>query len=282
MLTRIKKSTAQKLLPKREANSHKGDNGKILIIGGSLEYYGAPILAGLGALNSGADLIYIWVPECNFDVTRSIYPDFIVKKFKGDFLTPSVVDEMIEFGKNMDTILIGPGIGKEEESVDAVVKILNELHVPTVLDAGAISALKKITKFPLQQPITITPHHNEFQNLIDKDIDVSEENSRSVVLLRSLSMDLHINVLLKGPLDFISSEEGFVEVNETGNAGMTVGGSGDVLAGIVASFMAQGLDGFDASRSAAYFFGATGDMLKKRKGFFYSASELANAFPFAI
>jgi len=282
MLTRIKKSTAYKLLPKRDPNSHKGENGKVMIIGGSIEYYGAPILAGLGALNSGADLVYLYVPECNFDVSRSMYPDFIVKKFKGDFLTPEVVDEIIEFGKEMDCILIGPGIGKEEESVSAVVKILNELHIPTVLDAGAISALKKITKFPLQQPITITPHHNEFHNLIDKDIMVSEENSRSVVLLRSLSMDLHINVLLKGPLDFISSEEGFVEVNETGNAGMTVGGSGDVLSGIVSSFMAQGLEGFDACRSAAFFFGKTGDFLKKRKGYFYSASELANAFPFVI
>lgn len=282
MIDLIKSSAVEKLLPKRSETSHKGENGKVLIVGGSLDFYGAPILAGLGALYSGADLVYLYVPECNFDVTRSIYPDFIVKKYEGDFLTPENVAQIVEFGKNMDAVLIGPGLSSNEKSIEAVIEILNNLHIPTVLDADAISALKKIQKFPLDQPIVITPHGNEFENLVDRDITIKEEDPKSVILLRSISMDLHINVLLKGRVDFVSSEEGHVEKNITGNAGMTVGGSGDVLAGMTASFLAQKLDGFDAARCAAYYSGAAGDLLKKQKGFCFSASDIASALPYVL
>jgi len=239
-------------------------------------------LAGLGALNRGADLVYLYVPECNFEVTRMKYPDFIVKSYPGEFLTGRVVSQIIEFGKKCDAVLIGPGLGKRESSASAVLDILKELHLPTVLDAEAMSVLKKIEKFPLQQPIVITPHKNEFQNLVNRDVLVKEDDPKSVILLRSLSMDLHINILLKGTVDYVSSHEGFVETNHTGNAGMTVGGSGDVLAGVVVSLLAQGLEAYDAARCAAYISGAAGDMLMKQKGYCYSASDISVTLPYAI
>jgi NAD(P)H-hydrate epimerase len=282
MINIFKSATAYKLLPKREVNSHKGENGKVMIVGGSLDYFGAPILAGLGALYSGADLVYLYVPECNFEVTRGMYPDFIVKKFKGEFLTKESALEIVEFGKNMDSILMGPGLSNHEKTVEAVVEIINNLHVPTVLDADAITALKKMEKFPMDQQMVITPHANEFENLVDRDIIVKEEDPKSVILLRSIAMDLHINVLLKGHIDYVSSEEGVVDKNLTGNAGMTVGGSGDVLAGVVASFLAQKMEGFDAARCAAFFCGKAGDLLFKQKGFYYSASDIAMSLPYAL
>lgn len=283
MLKQIKKSLVKKLLPHREKNSHKGENGRVLIVGGSLDYYGAPVLAGLGALYSGADLVYLYVPECNFDVARGFYPDFIVKKYPGEFLTERYTDQIVEFGKKKcDSVLIGPGLSDKEQTIDAAIGIVKELHIPTVLDADALNVLKKIDKFPLPQPIIITPHMNEFRNLVDRDVVVTEEDPKSIVLLRSLSMDLHINVLLKGRIDYISSEEGIVETNFTGNAGMTVGGSGDVLAGVVAAFLAQGLEGYDAARCAAYIAGRAGDLLARQKGFAYSASDIAMTLPYAI
>lgn len=263
------------LLPKRDPLSHKGINGRVLIVGGSIDYHGAPVLAGLGALYSGADLVHLYVPECNFDVTRGMYPDFIVKKYAGERLSERAAAEIVKYGKKMDSVLIGPGLGDGETVVEGVLEIIKNLHIPTVLDANAISALKNVEKFPLQQRVVITPHGNEFANLIDREIDIEEKDSKSVILLRSISMDLHINVLLKGPRDYVSSEEGHVEINETGNSGMTVGGSGDVLAGVVATFLAQRLEGFDAARCAAYLVGKTGDKLKKKKGYGYSASDLA-------
>lgn len=282
MLPEIKKSLVEKLLPRRDTKSHKGQNGKVLIVGGNIDFHGAPILAGLGALYSGADIVYLYVPSCNFDVTRGMYPDFIVKKFDGDFLQEKDSDEIISFGKGCDSILIGPGIGTQEASQKAIVKILQDLHIPTVLDADAIAALKKVEKFPLQQTIVITPHAREFQNLVDKDVVIDEQDAKSVILLRSISMDLKINVLLKGPADYVSSEEGHVEINRTGNAGMTVGGSGDVLAGVVATFLAQGSEGFDAARAAAYVVGDSGDAMKKTKGWYFSASDIATALPFCL
>ncbi len=282
MLKQIKKSTVKGLIPRRDPKSHKGENGRVLIVGGSSDYSGAAILAGLGALNSGADLVYIYVPECNFDVTRMQYPDFVVKKYPGEFLTERATDKIIEFGKKCDSVLIGPGLGDRESTISAVLEIVKELHIPTVLDAEAMSVLKKIDKFPLQQPLVITPHKNEFQNLVNRDVLVKEEDPKSVILLRSLSMDLHINVLLKGSMDYVSSHEGFVETNITGNAGMTVGGSGDVLAGVVATFLAQGLEAYDAARCAAYVTGTAGDLLMKQKGYCYSASDIAMVLPYAI
>lgn len=283
MLKQIKSSGIQKLMPKRSEQSHKGQNGRVLIVGGSLDFYGAPILAGLGALNSGADLVYLYVPECNFDVSRSLFPDFIVKKYSGEYLSARDAAQIIEFGKKKcDSVLIGPGLSDNEKSLDAVLEIVKNLHIPTVLDADAIPVLKKISKFPLSQPIVITPHKNEFRYLVDREIVVDKEDHKSVILLRSISMDLHINVLLKGAIDYVSSEEGYVETNSTGNPGMTVGGTGDVLAGVVATFLAQGLEGFDAARCAAYLNGVAGDLLKKEMGFSFSASDVAKKLPYVI
>ncbi len=282
MLKAIKASTVEKLLPKRDPNSHKGQNGRVLIVGGCLDYYGAPILAGLGALYSGADLVHLYVPECNFECTRSMYPDFIVHKYQGDFLQARHTDKIIELGKKCDSVLMGPGLGKNEGSVEAVMAILKELHIPTVLDAEAIEALKKFEQFPLQQRMVITPHPVEFQHLVDREVKVNENDSKSIVLLRSIAMDLHLSVVVKGRIDYVSSEEGQVETNNTGNAGMTVGGSGDVLAGVIASFMAQGLEGFDAARAGVYINGKAGDLLFKQKGYCYSASDLAMTLPYAI
>lgn len=282
MLKEIKKSLVKSLLPKRNPKSHKGENGKVLIVGGSIDFFGAPILSALGALYSGADLVYLYVPECNFECTRSMYPDFIVKKYPGEFLTEPYAEDIIKFGRNCGSLVIGPGLGESENTIVAVSEIVKNLHIPTVIDADALSILKKIEKFPLPQAIVITPHQNEFHNLIERDILVDKDDSKSIILLRSIAMDLHISVLLKGPIDYVSSEEGVVEMNFTGNAGMTVGGTGDVLAGMVGTFLAQGMEPFDAARCAAYFNGAAGDILYKQKGPHFSASELAMTLPYAL
>ncbi len=274
--------TIKGALPKREEDSHKGDNGRVLIVGGSIDYHGAPILAGMGAMHGGADLVYVYVPECNFEVTRGSSPNFIVRKYAGDFLNEKAVKEIIEFGKNCDSIVIGPGLGDREETMKAVLEIIKNLRIPTVLDASAMLVLKKIGKFPLEQPIVITPHRGEFKEFVDRDIKVKEDDAKSVILLRSVTMDLHINILLKGHVDYVASEEGVVEKNLTGNAGMTVGGTGDVLAGLVGCFLAQGMEAFDAAKNAAFYNGKAGDILKKMKGERFTASEVAEAIGVAM
>ena len=273
----IKGATIKKLLRKRELTSHKGKNGRLLIIGGSIDYHGAPILAAKAAFRAGADLVYMYVPECNFDVTRAASPDFIVKKYSGEYFSPRAASEIISFGKTCDAVLIGPGLGEKESVLEGVLELIKKLRIPTILDASAIFALKKIRKFPLEQDILITPHHNEFSHLVDRDMRVDEGDTQSIILLRSIAMDLHLNIVLKGPVDLVASDEGDVVKNCTGNAGMTVGGTGDVLAGIGAALMAAGNSGFVAAQAAAYMCGSAGDRAFKRFGDGLMASDLVES-----
>jgi ADP-dependent NAD(P)H-hydrate dehydratase / NAD(P)H-hydrate epimerase len=282
-INELRLSHVKKLLKRREPLSHKGDNGRVLIIGGSADYHGAVILAAKACLRAGADLVFLYVPQCNFEVTRAACPDFIVSPFEGENFSAKAASEIIEFGKTCDSILIGPGMGSigdvEEGVIEGVLEILKKLRIPTVLDSAAIFALKKIKKFPLEQDVIITPHHNEFSNLVDRDMRVSEKDTQSVILLRSIAMDLHINIVLKGHTDLVASDEGDVVKSKTGNAGMTVGGTGDVLAGICAGMLAQEYSGFNAGQIAAYMCGAAGDKAYKEYGNGLIASDVAEKIP---
>lgn len=282
MIHDIKSSDIRKIYPRRDSMSHKGMNGKVMIVGGSIDYYGAPVLSGLGALYGGADLVYLFVPECNFDVSRSLYPDFIVRSFPGEYLDMKAVQPILDFSRKCDSILLGPGLGEREETFEALLSIVKNLDIPTVLDSEAIQVFQKIKEVPLPQKVVITPHHNEFEKLTGKDIKISGSLSGKIVLLRTLATDLKINILLKGPQDLIASEEGEMLLNSTGNAGMTVGGSGDVLSGFVASLIAQGSSPFAASQAAVYLLCKAGDNLFKQKGYNYSASDLAFEIPYTV
>jgi len=282
----IKGSQVKKMLRGRESSSHKGDNGRLLVIGGSADYYGAPVLAARAALRAGADLVYLYVPECNYEVTRAECPDFIVMKYKGDNFSAAAGKEIVEFGKTCDAVLMGPGMGtlssrghiidgEKEKIVDGCVEVLKKLRIPTVLDSVAIFGLKKIKKFPLEQDVLITPHHNEFSNLVDRDMRVTETDTQSVILLRSIAMDLHLNIVLKGEVDLVASDEGDVVKCRAGNAGMTVGGTGDVVAGIAGGLLAQENSGFVSALAAAWICGAAGDKAFKRFGNGLVASDVA-------
>ena len=190
--------------------------------------------------------------------------------------------EIIEFSRICDAILIGPGLGNRSETLQAVFDIVDGVNIPTVLDADAIQVIQKIKKFPLSQQIVITPHHNEFEHLTGKDIKIKSSLSAKVVLTRTLATDLKINILLKGPEDIISSEQGATVLNQTGNPGMTVGGTGDVLAGLVTSLIAQGTPPFEACKLGAFINGKAGDSLFKNKGYGFSASDLALELPYVM
>lgn len=277
----VKKSELKKAFLKRDLNSHKGKNGRVMIVGGSLEYYGAPLLSALGAIYSGADLIYLFVPSCNFDVTRSLYPDFIVRQFEGDYLQPEHVSNINEFAKNCDVLLMGPGVGEKEASITAMSQIIQSSRVPLVLDAAAIFALAKTAAASYSVPLVITPHQREFERFTGKQLNPFER-FEDAAIVRSIATDFQINIMLKGPTDTIVSDKGESSFNQTGNAGMTVGGSGDILSGAIASLIAQGCEPYYACELASYALGATGDQLMRQKGHFFSATDLALELPFTL
>lgn len=278
----LKRGCVKKLMPVRDEDSHKGMNGRVLIVGGSIEYYGAPLLSALGALYSGADLVYLFVPESNFDVTRSLYPDFIVKKFPGQYLTHQGVREILEFSTTCDSILIGPGMHDREVTIRAILELIEALQIPTVLDSNAIETLKIVKEVPLSQPIVVCPHRNEFENLTGKEIKKNMKFDDVVKLVRTIAAEMRINILLKGPVDIVSSKKGDIAINKTGNSGLTVGGTGDVLSGVIASLIAQSTPPFDAAKIGAFLLGATGDCLYKQKGACFSATDVALELPFVI
>lgn len=281
MIPLLKKSEVRKLFPQRIVTSHKGMNGRVLIVGGSLDFFGAPILSALGALYAGCDLVYLFVPECNFDVTRNI-PDFIVRKYPGDHLNVLAVPEIVRHAIGCHSILIGPGLTDHEDVQKAVQQIVENVHLPTVLDAGAMQILKNMKNLPLPQPVVITPHMNEFERLVGAEVRETGSLSKIMVYLQTLAKDLHLNIVLKGKTDYITSDEGVTVTNETGNAGMTVGGTGDVLAGMIASLISQGANVFDACKIAAFVNGYAGDRMLKQKGYGFIASDVAHELPYTI
>lgn len=285
MIPEIKKSEAVAAFPRRRPDSHKGNNGRVLIVGGSIDFYGAPILAALGALKSGVDLVYVIVPECNFDITRSLYPDFIVRRYPGEHLNMAAIPMILELAQTCDAILIGPGMGDNPETAAALDALVPQLTIPTILDSVAIMSLRRITQFPLNQDVMITPHLNEFVRLTDKPFmerDPQQLMEKKLRYCQNLALDLQIGILLKGPVDLIVSTKGHAVTNHTGNSGMTVGGSGDVLAGFLTGLVARGVPMFEAAQCAAYIFGVCGDRLAKQRGYTFSATDLASELPFTI
>ena len=278
----LKRNQIKKIFPVRESDSHKGQNGRVLIVGGSIEYYGAPLLSALGALYSGSDLVNVFVPESNFDVSRSLYPDFIVKKFPGQYLTHTGVKEIVDFSNECDAVLIGPGMFEREVTVRAILELIESIKKPTVLDSTAIEVLKLVKEVPLPQPIIVCPHTNEFERLTSRDIKELKSSEEIIKLIRTIAAEMKINILLKGPTDIISSAEGSTVLNKTGNAGLTVGGTGDVLAGVITSLIAQKAEPFEACQIAAFLVGYTGDFLYKQKDYCFSATDVALELPFIV
>ena len=245
-------------IPKRSSKSHKGDNGKVLVIGGSKDYVGAVALAGLAALRTGVDWVTVAVPEKVGWAVNALSVDLVVKKYKGDDFCASRAKDILKLEKGFDAVLIGNGIGAHAKSF--VKKYVKETKKPLVIDADGIKAvsLKDVNN------AILTPHKKELSILL--------KNSK--IKEKDLQKNLRNNVLLvKGPVDKIMSKNKII-YNKTGNAGMTKAGTGDVLAGLAVGFLAQGLSLKQSAINAAYINGKIGDYLKKKKGYSFIASDL--------
>lgn len=252
--------------PHRDPLHHKGQVGKVLIIAGSQKYHGAPIFNALGAESAGADLISLYLPSAHVELAKQKCLNTFIHPFvKGD-LGLKDIGLIIEEAKNYHCVLIGSGIGTEADSKKAVNMILTELTVPVVIDGDALQP--EIIGLPKKAPRIITPHAGEFQRIFS--INASEEN------VKTMAINHDLIILQKSVVDVIASPKE-VYLNNTGCNQMRVGGTGDALAGICASFIAQGAEAFDAACAAAYYFGKAGESLAETQRFF-STEMLANHF----
>ena len=231
----------------RKKDSHKGDNGKVVVIGGSETFYGAPILCALGAEYSGADLVHLFLPPCHMEAAKAHSLNFIIHKFERDLLTLKDVKPILDVCKNADTVVIGPGLGNDPKTKEAVIDLLGSLTIPTVVDADALVYTNNLPK-----TVVLTPHKEEFTELTGDD--------PTPTTIQKWAKDLKATILCKGPLDIIANAD-VVSINDTGNPLMTVGGTGDVLAGLVGGFMAQRMSSLDACKYGVKVLCAAGDHL---------------------
>jgi len=267
------------IIPKtREPQSHKGDFGRLLIIGGSETFSGAPALVALAALRTGVDLAYVAAPERTAYAISSFSPDLITLKLSGEHFAPQNVGQLKGMITKATAIVAGPGLGTHRDSFKAVeelLKVLEELRKPTLLDADALKAFSSI-KRRVDFPFVVTPHSGEFEAVSGRKPSV--ELHARIEDVKSLAKEIESVVLLKGHTDIISDGER-VKLNLTGNPGMTVGGTGDVLSGIVGGFMAQGVDPFKAAVAGAFINGAAGDFVYREKGFHMTPTDLIEFIP---
>jgi hydroxyethylthiazole kinase-like uncharacterized protein yjeF len=254
----LHKKGVKRILKRREKFAHKGDHGKALIVAGGYGKMGACILATRGSLRAGAGLVTVHVPKAGYSIIQTAVPEAMASVDDHDFYF-SGISSTLPF----DVIGIGPGIGKEKETVLAFQKIL-EGGKPMVIDADALNILADNKHlFPLISPGSIlTPHPIEFQRLTKKwsnDFDRLEGQKELAQTLKSV-------VILKGAHTAIATPDSNVYFNSTGNPGMATGGSGDVLTGVLTGLLAQKYSSIEAAILGVYLHGASGDLAKLEKG----------------
>ena len=245
------------MLPKRKKTAHKGDFGKILLLCGSRGYTGAAYLAAMGALRSGAGLVFLGVPERIYDIEAIKLNEAIVFPLPDEegMLSAAAIAEIEKRLPNMDAVLIGCGLGQSEGTRQVVLWLLENARVPVVLDADGINLItahRHILR-GRKAPTILTPHEGEFRRL-----GYSIGQSR-MEAARLAAGDLGCVMVLKGHESCITDGTTHY-INPTGNPGMAVGGSGDLLSGIIVSLLGQGLSPLDAAACGCWLHGKAGDL----------------------
>ncbi len=279
----VSRERVRRVLPRRRPDSHKGENGRVLVVGGSSRYVGAPALAALSALRSGADLATVASPRETARLINTFSPDLITLKLPCEDLVPAALPHLLPELERCEALIVGPGLGGLEETKKAVVSLLEEVgrrrpSLPVLLDADALKAVggRKLEG----RSMVLTPHAGEFRAVTGREAPAGLEERAGVVAEEARKLGCVI--LLKGRIDVISSPAGEVLLNRTGNPGMTVGGTGDVLSGVVGGLMAQGLGPFEAAWAGAYVNGLAGDLCLREKGYGFTASDLIGKLPYVF
>jgi ADP-dependent NAD(P)H-hydrate dehydratase / NAD(P)H-hydrate epimerase len=265
----------------RPTTAHKGDYGRLLIIGGSENFTGAPAFSALAATKCGTDLVYVASPSKTSEIIASYSPDLITIKLPGDHLNTKALPELTRWMTTADAIVLGPGIGLHEETVEAVRKLvsqLGELNKPMVLDADALKIFGK-SRRRLKNPAVLTPHQGEFTQVLQRKISPEMQLKQEAV--KQLARETGATVVLKGSVDIIADTTR-VKLNRTGNPFMTVGGTGDVLTGLIGAFLAQKVEPFRSTVAGTFLNGLAGDMLMREKGPTVTPLALVDHIPRAI
>ncbi|MGC8503077.1 NAD(P)H-hydrate dehydratase, partial [Desulfurella sp.] len=241
-------------------NSHKGNFGHIAIVGGSIGKSGAVILAANAALRSGAGLVSAVVPDCintAFESSCTEAMSYPVKD-KGGFFSKESFDDIVNFVRDKDVICFGMGLGVFDDGLDLLESLL-ELKKPMVIDADGLNVLSKNVNLlkKVSSPVILTPHPKEFSRLIGQ--TTAEVLKNRLKLVKEFAKKNNVILILKMADTLISNGES-IFINTSGNPGLSTGGSGDVLSGIIASLIAQNNDVLYASCMGVFLHGLSADL----------------------
>ncbi|MGE4283103.1 MAG: NAD(P)H-hydrate dehydratase [Clostridia bacterium] len=274
------------LIPKRVANSNKGNYGRILIVAGSTGMTGAAALSGLAAVRAGSGLVTVAIPKSLNAIMEMKLTEVMTLPLKDDdrgVLASGSADDILSKMTKTDVLLYGPGLSVSDSIQGILETILKQSDIPVVIDADGINALSaniNVLK-ECKCPIILTPHPGEMSRMTG--IGIQDIQTRRIEIARSFAESWNVTVVLKGARTVIAHPDGEVFINRTGNSGMATGGTGDVLAGVIASLMGQGLSVRHAAEIGVYIHGVAGDIQCEIRGEYgMIASDLVDSLPAAI
>ena len=276
MSNTITSSLVKKFIPVRKSSSRKGDNGKVLVVGGSYMYHGAPILSSLAALRTGADLVYTSIPKINAQSTRAASPDLIVIPLVDSKLTRGAVNKLLgQIPNDLDSATIGMGLSiQDPEALKLLIKSLLARDVRLSLDASAL--VNYILPLLSGKNVVVTPHAGEFKRLFGE-IPPDSKKAR-ITMVEKFARKHSVTILLKGSTDIISNGTK-TYLNPKNTPAMTVGGTGDVLSGITAGMLARNRNTLESAVISVYFNGLAGKITQKKLGLHMTATDLLDALP---
>jgi len=283
-MIKVTKDILKDIYKERPKDSKKYDFGLLIVIGGSDFYSGSPALSAMAAFKSGVDMVRIIAPKRAADIIASFSPNLAAYPLEGNWLERKHLATLISmtesakavsYGKT--AVVIGGGMGRSQDTQDAILEYLQEVSVPVVIDADAINALRKKPEIISGKPFLITPHTYEFFVLTGKEVyKLSDEEKIKAV--QEEAARLQTTILLKGAIDIISDGKE-VALNKTGTPLMIVGGTGDTLAGVAGALVARGIDPFTAAQAAAFINGLAGELAGKKLGESMTATDLIEEIP---
>ncbi len=257
------------MFPIRDSKSHKGENGKVAIIGGSSHMHGAPIFSALAAEASGVDLIYIAVPSAHAGVAKMSSMNFQVFTFAGDELLRTDTGPMLQILAIMDSAVVGPGLSRHADTLHAIDQVISGAPCPLVIDATALqpTTLASVAG----RGAVLTPHLGELERMGITPEEITQRCKAAGT-----------TILLKGEVDRITGPDGTTKEIKGGNAGLTVGGTGDALAGLTAGLIAQKVDPVEAAILASRVIKTAGERMYEEKGYRYTTEDVIELIPYLL
>ncbi len=265
----VEKEMVLKFMPRYDENTHKGTRGRVLIVAGATGLTGAAALCAYGAQRIGAGLVTVACPESLNAILEMKLTEPMtapVPEVEGGFLSLKAAGRILHLATNVNSVIIGPGIGRHRETGQLLRDLLTKLTAPMVVDADALNLLGgQLDIFrSARAPVVLTPHPGEAAWLLKTTINEVEQNR--VKVAKQIAEGYNVAVVLKGRFTVIANPQGEVRINPTGNRGLATAGTGDVLSGIIGGLLAQRLSPFDAATAGVYLHGLAGEWASRRLG----------------